>query len=347
MEHYSIVAIISLVLSLVLTPVMIAVSRRLKILDHPNKRKMHTAPVPLMGGVAIYLSAIAATVLYIVFFVEGLLTNIVAAFIVGISGVTLMGLIDDILSLSAKRRLVTLFILALIVLVGCLQFYFPATLMKSDVFTILLVSLGVVFWIVAITNAINLSDGLDGLASCLSLVSVAAFAIIFYLQGRTQLALPTSLALFGAILGFLVYNISPAKIFMGDAGSMFIGFMLGIMTIMSMSQKNLIEVVVPVYIMLVPIIDLSMSVLRRILLKKPIMRPDKHHLHHGLSKRLKSPRVVVLVLSAFQLAAAFAGIIIYKTESFLIGWIGIGVIGITGAAYTVIRTRSIRETEND
>lgn len=343
MEHLLIAAVISLLLSLMLTPVMIAVSRKLKILDYPNKRKMHTAPIPLMGGIAIYLSAIVAIVLYIVFFVEGLKTNIVIAFIVGISGVTLMGLIDDILSLSARRRLATLFILALIVLVGSLQFYFPAQLMQSDALTTLLISLAVVFWIVAITNAINLTDGLDGLASCLSLISAAAFAAIFYLQGRTQLALPTALALCGSILGFLVYNVSPAKIFMGDAGSMFIGFMLGIMTIMSMSQKNLIEVVVPIFIMIVPIMDLSMAVLRRILLKKPIMQPDKHHLHHGLSRHIKSQRLVVLALSAFQLAAAFAGIMIYITESFLLGWAGLGVIGIVCAAYTIMRTRSIRE----
>ncbi len=322
---------------------MILVSRKFKILDYPNKRKMHTSPIPLMGGMAIYLSAIAATVLYIVFFVEGLKTNIVIAFVIGISGVALMGLIDDILFLSAKRRLATLFILAAIVLVGCLQFYFPVRLMQTNAVTTLLISLAVIFWIVAITNAINLSDGLDGLAGCLTLISAAAFAAVFYFQGRTQLALPTALALCGAILGFLVYNISPAKIYMGDAGSMFIGFMLGIMTIMSMSQKNVIEVVVPIYIMIVPITDLSTAVLRRILLKKPIMQADKHHLHHRLIKRLKSQRLTVLILSAFQLAAAFAGIMVYITESFLLGWIGLGVIGAACAVSTIFRARAIRK----
>lgn len=343
MEHYFFVALISLALSLILTPVMIIISRKLKILDYPNNRKMHTTPIPLMGGAAIYLSTIAATVIYIVFFVKGIKTNIVSAFIIGISGVTLMGIIDDILSLSPKRRLATLFILALIVLVGCLQFYFPPRLMESDALTVVLISVIVVFWIVAITNAINFLDGLDGLASCLSLISVAAFIAIFYLQGRTQLALPTAVALFGAILGFLVFNISPAKIFMGDAGSMFIGFMLGILTIMSLSQKNIIEVVVPVYIMIVPIADLTISVLRRILLRKSIMQPDRHHLHHDLTKRLKNKRMVVLALGAFQLIMAFVGIIIYVTESFVVGWIGIGVFGILCVGYTLISLRTIRQ----
>ena len=264
--------LVALVLSLGLTPLMIKASRRLKILDMPNGRKEHREPMPLMGGVAIYLATIAATVMFILLFVDGLQLNIVIAFLIGISGVTLMGLIDDILSLSAKRRLAILFVLALIVLVGCLQFYFPERLLHSSLALTLLTSFIVVFWIVSITNAINLSDGLDGLASCLSLVSVAAFAVIFYLQGRTQLALPTTLALFGAIAGFLPYNISPARIFMGDAGSMFIGFMLGILSIMSMSQKPLEFFVVPVFIILMPILDMAMAILRRLLLKRPIMQ---------------------------------------------------------------------------
>lgn len=301
MFHYLIAVTIALALSLGLTPLMMAVSRRFKILDYPDNRKMHTKPIPLMGGVAIYLSAIIAAVVYIVLFVEGLDTKLVVAFIIGISGVTLMGLIDDILALSAKRRLFTLFVLAIIVLVGCLQFYFPPEIIYGDILITLLISFIVVFWIVGITNAINFSDGLDGLASCLSLVSAVGYAVIFHLQGRDQLALPMTLALGGAIVGFLVYNISPARIFMGDAGSMFIGFMLGILSIMSISQEDLIVFIVPIYLILLPIVDMSMAVLRRLLLGVSVMEPDKMHFHHRLNKWFKSQRLVVLVLTMAQM----------------------------------------------
>jgi UDP-GlcNAc:undecaprenyl-phosphate GlcNAc-1-phosphate transferase len=335
----------ALVLSLGFTPLMIAASRKLKIMDMPNSRKAHCEPMPLMGGVAIYLATIAATVLFIIFFVEGLKINIVIAFLIGISGVTMMGLIDDILSLSAKRRLVILFILAFIILIGCLQFYFPADLLHTNLALTLLTSFIVVLWIVAITNAINLSDGLDGLASSLSLVSVAAFALIFYLQGRTQLALPTALALFGAIAGFLPYNISPAKIFMGDAGSMFIGFMLGILSIMSMSQKPIDFFVVPVFLILMPILDMAMSILRRMLLRRPVMQPDKMHFHHALNKRFKSHRVVVLILAAFQLVFAAMGVAIYLTEWFTAGWTVLICIGLGAILYTMATARKIRIKE--
>lgn len=342
---FLIATLTALVLSLGFTPLMIAASRKLKILDMPNPRKAHREPMPLMGGVAIYLSTIAASVLFIVFFVEGLRNNIVVAFLIGISGVTMMGLIDDILSLSAKRRLVILFILALIVLIGCLQFYFPASLLHSDLGLILLTSFVAVIWIVGITNAINLSDGLDGLASCLSLVSVAGFALIFYLQGRTQLALPTTLALFGAIAGFLPYNLSPAKIFMGDAGSMFIGFMLGILSIMSMSQKPIEYFVVPVFLILMPILDMSMSILRRVLLRRPVMQPDKMHFHHILNKKFHNHRIVVLIMSLFQLFFAAIGVAIYFTEWFAIGWLALGVIAVAAILYSIATASKMRRVE--
>ena len=218
-----------------------------------------------------------------------------------------------------------------------MQFYFPPTLMQSGLFIVLLVSTIVVVWIVAITNAINFADGLNGLASTLSLISALGFAVIFYLQGRTQLALPTALALCGAIAGFLPYNIRIAKVFMGDAGSMFIGFMLGIFTIMSMSQEAVREFIVPVFLMIVPIADLAMAVLRRLIMKRPVMMPDDMHFHHMLSRRLKSKGLAVLVLALTQVASAVFGIMIYRYELFIAGWILMGVIALAAVVYIVAR----------
>ncbi len=348
MLNYLIITAASLVLSLSLTPVMIVASRKWNIMDIPNERKAHETPVPLMGGVAIYLATILSTVLY-VFLFDGakLQINIIVAFLIGISGVTMMGLIDDILSLPPKRRLVILFILALIVLVGCLQFYFPRTLLENPLLTSVM-SVVVVFWIVAVTNAVNFSDGLDGLASSLSLISALAFAVIFFLQGRYQLALPTTLALCGAIVGFLTYNFHPAEIFMGDAGSMFIGFMLGILSIMSISsQSSILTFVVPVFLILIPIVDMCVSVLRRFLLGCPVMKPDKMHFHHLLVERFHSHRAAVFILVGAQAVCAGVGIAIYMLKLFIEGWILLGVLALFAIIYTILKVRRLkRQTLN-
>lgn len=343
MLNFLIITAVALVLSLGITPVMIVASRKWNIMDIPNERKSHTKPIPLMGGVAIYLATIISTVLYVFLFEDkSLQLNIIIAFLIGISGVTMMGLIDDILSLPARRRLIILFILALIVLVGCLQFYFPKELLKDTLLAVV-ASAVVVLWIVAITNAINFSDGLDGLASCVSLVSALSFAAIFFLQGRYQLALPTTLALCGAIIGFLTYNFHPAEIFMGDAGSMFIGFMLGILSIMSISQRSPITFVVPVYLILLPIVDMCMSVLRRLLLHLPVMKPDKMHFHHILIEKFKSHRLAVFILVGIQIICAGIGIAIYMLELYVEGWILLGIFAVAAILYTVFKVRRIKQ----
>ncbi len=350
---YLISAAIACVLSLSLTPLMIGLSKRLKVLDMPDRRKAHNKPMPLMGGVAMYIATGAATLIYVLVITnlivipneQPLDIGLLAAFMVGITGVTAMGFIDDIMHLSAKRRLVILFILALIVLVGCLQFYFPPSLMQNHWSVILLVSLIVVVWIVAVTNAVNFADGLDGLASSLALVSAIGFALIFYLQGRTQLALPTALALCGAILGFLPFNISPAKLFMGDAGSMFIGFMLGIFSIMSMSDEPVAAFVVLAYLMLIPMADMGTAMLRRLIMKKPLMMPDMMHFHHILNRRFKSQRTTVLILTAAQVVSAMAGVLIYRLKLYCLGWILIGVLAAVVIAYTVYKARKLLKEE--
>lgn len=319
---------------------MIHISKKKKLFDIPDKRKNHKQPTPLLGGVAVYLATTITTIISIVIFAGALNLQIVISFLVGITGVTIMGLIDDIITLGPKRRLVVLFTLAIIVLAGCLQFYFGNRFENNNWVVIVITSAFILFWIVAVTNSINFIDGIDGLASCLTLISVAAFAIVFHTQGRSELALPTALALFGAILGFLPDNASPARIFLGDAGSMFIGFMLGILSIMSMSQQGFIFCIVPIYFILVPIIDLCVSVLRRLLTRHSIIEPDNQHIHHILNARFKSQWIVVIIMSLAQIVFAGIGILIYFTKAYLIGWIGLGVLA-TVTCFLTCRSVSI------
>ncbi|MDD5016519.1 MAG: MraY family glycosyltransferase [Eubacteriales bacterium] len=323
----------SFLISLFLTPLIITFAKKKKIYDIPDDRKEHKTPTPLLGGIAIYF----ATVLSFVIFAEPTSEYVIPILVVGVTGVAFMGLIDDIISLSAKRRMFILFCIALIVFFGCIQLYFVDLLMYDSLFIKIIFSIFIIFWIVGITNAINFSDGLDGLASYLSLVSAISFAIIFALQGRNMLILPIAVALCGAIAGFIPYNRNPAMVFMGDTGSMFIGFMLSLLSITSIAHETtLLSVVVPIYILFVPILDLCMSILRRIVIKKPIMKPDHMHFHHVLNERFNNHLVVVMILSLIQIIFAAAGIFIFISKLFILGWITIGCIILASAAATIL-----------
>jgi UDP-GlcNAc:undecaprenyl-phosphate GlcNAc-1-phosphate transferase len=161
-----------------------------------------------------------------------------------------------------------------------------------------------------------------------------------------MLALPMALALFGAIAGFIPYNRNPAMIFMGDSGSMFIGFILSLLSISSIRHENsLYAMVVPIYLLFVPIMDMGMSILRRIASRKPIMAPDKQHFHHQLKKRLSSHIAVVIVLSLVQILFSAIGILVFISKEFKLGLAGLAAVVLITSVYTVIT--SIKSTRSE
>lgn len=335
---------VSLLLSLFLTPLAASVANRLDILDVPDERKKHSGPTPLLGGLAICIAVIASIALF------GTTPRVYAkpVLLLAAGGIAFMGMVDDMMRLGAKRRMAILFGVALIVFFGCIQFYFSGTgiLSQGGAFDRIAFCAFIVVWIVGITNAVNFMDGLDGLASILSLVSAIAFALIFCVQGRLTLVLTTTLALTGAIAGFLPYNRSPAMVFMGDAGSMFIGFMLSLLSITSIAHEaTALAAIVPVYILFVPILDMCLSILRRLLERKPVMQPDNAHFHHRLNARFKSHLTVAIILSLVQAAFAAAGILIYVYKAYVLGWTSAVIIAAGAAAYTAITVRRSRKRE--
>lgn len=331
----------SLILSLFLTPLMIMIAKKLKIMDQPSDRKEHKQPMPLLGGIGI----LCASLFSFVFFTSPGAASVVLMLIISTIGVSVMGLVDDIVSLSAKRRLVMLFVIALAVLFGCIQWYSDAQhLISRNLLSIIGFSVFIIFWIVGVTNAINFSDGLDGLASYLSSISAISFAIIFAYQGRDMLALPITLALLGAIAGFIPYNRNPALIFMGDSGSMFIGFILSLLAISSIRNENtLFAMIIPVYFLFVPILDMGMSILRRLVSGKSIMAPDKMHFHHQLNKRLSNHLLVVIILSLVQILFSAIGILLFITKAFIVGWFIIGGAILAASVFTIISTLRSRK----
>lgn len=335
----------SFLISLFITPLMRTVAIKKNVVDMPNDRKSHKSPTPLLGGVAICISAVIA----ILIFAEAKETYALPIIIVGAIGVSFVGLIDDIMSLSAKRRIVILFIIALIVFFGVIKFYFNgAEIMRESLIMNVIFSIFIIFWLVGITNAINFSDGLDGLASYLSLVSTISFAIIFALQGRDMLVLPIALSVMGAIAGFIPYNRNPALIFMGDSGSMFIGFMLGLLSITSIAHEiTLLAIIVPIFILLVPILDMSMSILRRIIIKKPIMKPDKMHFHHVLNQHINNHIFVVIILSLIQIGFSVMGILTFINKTFLFAWIILAIIIFITSIYTIVSATKKKHSEQE
>ncbi len=335
---------VSFLISLFITPLMLHIAKKKNIMDMPSGRKAHTEPMPLLGGVAIY----AATVISFILFTKSSAPYVLPILIAGATGVSFMGFIDDVLSLSAKRRLVILFIIALIVFFACIQFYFyDQYIISRSPINIAIFSVFIIIWIVGITNAINFSDGLDGLASYLSVVSAISFAILFAHQGRDMLALPMSLALIGAIAGFIPYNRNPAMIFMGDTGSMFIGFMLSLLSLSSVRHENtLFAVIVPIYLLIVPMLDMGMSILRRLLSGKPIMAPDKMHFHHKLNKRFNNHIIVVIILSSIQILFSAVGIALFIFKAWLLGWIVLAAIVLLMLIYTAVSSLRNRRSES-
>ena len=233
--------------------------------------------------------------------------------------IMLMGLFDDIQDLPAKFRLFLIFLSATSLILAFQVFNYGLQL-HYGLFINILVILAAIVWIVAITNAINWSDGLDGLAATQAIISSIGFALLFWMQGRTQLTLPIALSLVGALLGFLPFNLSPAKIFMGDTGSMFIGFLLGILSIISVNQEiQLITIIVPVYLILMPVLDMSTVIIRRKLNHKSMMAADKTHLHHILNEKFKNQKTVVFIIAIIQILFTIIGLLIYKYKVYLIG----------------------------
>lgn len=308
---YVIGFIISLTLALVLTPFVIKLAFKIGAIDKPNHRKVHTRIMPRLGGLGIYAAFVGAYFAIKPFIPDGLLrnydTNLINALLTGGSIIILIGVLDDRFELSAKVKLVGQIIAACVVVLGfdvkidLLNIPFgeamqPVAAWLSVPLTIL--------WIVGVTNAINLIDGLDGLAAGVSAIAIGTILVMATVMGFVPVILLSALLL-GGVIGFLCYNFHPAKIFMGDTGSLFLGFSLATLSMIGFKQVTVVSFLVPLLIIGVPLSDTFFAIVRRWVNKKPIFAPDKGHLHHCLRELGFSHRRTVLIIYAI---AAFFGV---------------------------------------
>ena len=301
MNKYFIVFFIAAFVSLVATPIAKAIAVKIGAVDVPkDDRRVHKKPIPRLGGLAIYLGFIISVVVVIPMDAK------IIGMLIGGTLIVAMGVIDDMKPLPAKVKLVVQIACAMILVLSGLKiggFTIPFT--GGELISLGILSIPVtLFWTVGITNTLNLIDGLDGLAAGVATIAALSLSYVAHVHivetgtlGTTTVLM--TLAVAGAAVGFLPYNFNPAKIFMGDTGSLFLGYMLSAISIYGFVKgATALATVVPVLALGLPIFDTAFAILRRAINKKPIMQPDKGHLHHRLLSTGLGQRRTVLILYA-------------------------------------------------
>lgn len=305
--YYIGMLLLAALISFGFTPVAKRMAYKLGAIDVPkDERRIHKKPIPRMGGLAIYIS----------FALVGLIASKFNSQVVGIiSGGTLLviaGMIDDVKPLRPIQKLIVQILAAVILIMFGVVINGFTIPFASNAETIIIGSLGIPFtiiWVVAITNAVNLIDGLDGLASGLGVIfSITLFAISMISGRPTAMILTAVLA--GSCLGFLPFNFNPASIFMGDTGSMFLGFTLAaISTQGAIKSAAAMALAVPILVLWLPIFDTLFAMVRRKINKRPIMEADRGHLHHRLLDMGLSQKQVVFTMYAISIALGSAAVL--------------------------------------
>ena len=267
--------------ALISTPVVRSLAFRVGAVDVPkDARRMHTHPIPRMGGLAIFFGFILSVLIFLP------LTQELRGMLLGSVVIVILGILDDIFALPALPKFFVQIGAALIAVLhgNRIEFLSNPNIFSQDLFWELgLLAVPItVFWIVGITNAVNLIDGLDGLACGVSTISSMTMLVIALIVAEPDVALLMG-ALSGACIGFLPYNLNPAKIFMGDTGSTFLGFVLAVVSIQGLFKfYAIISFAVPFLMLGLPIFDTCFAILRRVSHGQSPMAPDRGHIHHRL-----------------------------------------------------------------
>ncbi len=292
--------IVPFILSMTLVPLCKQIGLNLKIYAVENNRTVHSGKIVRIGGLAIYLAFMISMAIFID--ADAKWNSI----LLGGSIVFFVGLIDDIVDVSPKVKLLAQAIAAIVVIVmGDISLNiitFPFGLTFNTTYISLIISFG---WMVGVSNAINLVDGLDGLAGGICFIVVCTIGIIGFLDGRMDVFRIT-LIIAGAILGFLPFNFNPASIFMGDCGALYLGFVIAAISLLGFKTTAFISLAMPIIILFIPISDTLIAIVRRKLSHKRFSEADRSHLHHVLMYKVNlGHRNTVLVL--YVVALLFSG----------------------------------------
>ncbi len=297
--------IMAYIFGVFLVPLVISFSKKEGLVDVPNERKIHNKPISRIGGVAIWLSTML-TFLCLVFMSYYPAGRLLSGILLGSSLMFLTGLIDDIYGLSAKFKLL------LQVSIATLVYFLGIQISSIPFFGG--INLGfwsypiTILWIVGISNALNFIDGVDGLAGSVTTINSITLAIIaLAMVPPNPIIALIGFILAGSMLAFLTYNFNPAKIFMGDSGALFSGFLLATISITGVMKAATVAILLPFVVLAVPIVDITYSSLRRIWKGQSPFVADAEHIHHKLLHAGFSQKKTVVILSSCAIiAGAFA-----------------------------------------
>ena len=300
--------------AVVTTPWVARLALAVGAVDRPNERKVsRRESMPLLGGLAVAAGVGVALLCIQILSGPGLAPTKLRGLLLASGIVLVLGAVDDRFGLGARSKLFGQVLAAGVAIThGFEIFHFTNPFTGQLVqFPVWLVWVSTTFWIVAVTNALNLLDGLDGLASGVSAIMGTTLSIIAY-QAGNPFGVLVGVALVGALLGFLPHNFAPARIFLGDTGSLFVGFVLSLVALECYPKVSMITLMVPLLTLAVPLLDTTLSVVRRVRLHAPIFSADRLHMHHRLLASEGSARAAVLQF--YFLTAAFCLIAVSFTR---------------------------------
>ncbi|MEI6285594.1 MAG: MraY family glycosyltransferase [Bacillota bacterium] len=297
MITYAIAFIIALLVAYLSTPLVKMLAFKIGAVDLPDHRKVHKKPMARLGGLAIYFGFIVA----VLFTIQA--NNQVLGICIGGTIIVLVGIVDDLRGMDAKVKLFLQIVAACVLLAFDLKIEWISNPLGQGMFYLpfWLSAPVTIIWVIGCVNTVNLIDGLDGLAAGISFIAAVTISLMAMGANYATAAILTA-ALAGSALGFLQHNFNPAKIFMGDTGSMFLGFILASVSIVgSIKSLAAIAILVPILALGVPIFDTLFAIFRRYKSGNPIFAPDKGHLHHRLLQRGLSVKQAVLAMYAISI----------------------------------------------
>lgn len=356
MKTYYCVYFGSALLAILCVPIVTRVARALRIVDAPGVRKVHQSPVPRIGGVPIVLATLALLIPVLVLdnTIGRAFREVHAELVVLLAAgvfMFLVGLVDDIRGLRARTKLVAQIAAAVAV---CAVGVRIKVFSVGDWFEVDFGWLAwplTIAWIVGITNAVNLIDGLDGLAAGIATVTCGVIATFAVYNGQVVMT-ALMLALLGSLTGFLFFNFNPAKVFMGDSGTMFVGFLLAGSSVLCAAKSSaLVGLAMPALALGLPIFDTVFSVLRRVIERRSIFAPDRRHIHHRLLQMGLNQRHAVMLMYVVTLLVAGLGMFMMVTRDvraiFVFGFAALMLLAVFRAVGAVRLRDSIKALQRN
>ena len=334
--------LVALVVSFLMTPVVKTFAYKVGAIDVPkDNRRMHKVPIPRLGGLAIFIGFMVSILLFAEISAE------MKSILLGAVIIVVLGVVDDIMALPAMLKFVVQIAAALIPALNGVQILaFSNPNIFSESLYWVLGGLSVPFtvlWIVAITNAVNLIDGLDGLANGVSAISATTMLVIALVGGQTQVSIVLA-ALVGACVGFMPYNMNPAKMFMGDTGATFLGFILATMSIQGLFKYYaVVSFVVPFLILGLPIFDTAFAFIRRVAHGQSPMHAERSHIHHRLIDMGLNQKQAVATLYVISAILGLSAVVLTTSgeQKAMLMFAALCIVGAVAAR--VVFPREVRE----